>query len=67
VLVKGPKPGQDRRIDMPAIGPATVRGAAAAGLAGIVIEAGGVMVLDRATVIDLADRLGLFVWVRAPE
>jgi len=67
ILYKAPKPGQDRRIDLPAIGPATVRGVAAAGLNGIVIEAEGVMVLDAATVVDLADRLGLFLWVRARE
>src|SRR5262245_22350144 len=47
VLAKGPKPGQELRIDMPAIGPRTVDGVVAAGLAGIVVEAGGVLVLDR--------------------
>jgi UDP-2,3-diacylglucosamine hydrolase len=47
VLAKGPKPGQELRIDMPAIGPRTVDGVVAAGLAGIVLEAGGVLVLDR--------------------
>ena len=64
VLFKGPKPGQDRRIDLPAIGPATVAGAAAAGLAGIAVEAGGVMILDRAETIAAADAAGLFLWVR---
>lgn len=66
LLFKAPKPGQDRRVDLPAIGPATVRGAAAAGLSGIVIEAGGVMVLDRETVLAEADDAGLFLWSRAP-
>jgi DUF1009 family protein len=47
VLAKGPKPGQELRIDMPAIGPRTVDSVVAAGLAGIVVEAGGVLVLDR--------------------
>ena len=64
MLFKGPKPGQDRRIDLPAIGPATVAGAAAAGLAGIAVEAGGVMILDRAETIAAADAAGLFLWVR---
>jgi DUF1009 family protein len=41
-----------------------VRGAAAAGLEGIVIEAGGVMVLDRAATVAAADAAGLFLWVR---
>ncbi|MGS4947701.1 LpxI family protein [Meridianimarinicoccus sp. RP-17] len=64
VLFKGPKIGQDRRIDLPVIGPDTVAGAAAAGLSGIAIAAGGVMVLDRPAVIAAADAAGLFLWVR---
>jgi DUF1009 family protein len=67
LLYKAPKPGQDRRIDLPAIGPETVRRAAAAGLEGIVVEAGGVMILDRDETIAAADRAGLFLWVRASE
>ena len=66
VLYKAPKPGQDRRIDLPALGPATVRAAAAAGLAGIAFEAGGVLLLDRAEAVAEADRAGLFLWAR-PE
>jgi DUF1009 family protein len=66
ILYKAPKPGQDRRVDLPAIGPETVRRAVAAGLDGIVIEAGGVMVLDQRETIAAADRAGLFIWVRKP-
>jgi len=61
VLAKWPKPIQERRIDLPTIGVATVEAAAAAGLAGIVAEAGATLVIDRAAVIAAADRLGLFV------
>lgn len=61
VLVKVKKPGQDSRADLPAIGPDTVERAAAAGLAGIAIEAGGALVLDRDRVAQRADALGLFV------
>ena len=61
VLAKRPKPIQERRVDLPTIGPATVEGAARAGLAGIVGPAGGVLVVDRDGVIAAADRLGLFV------
>ena len=64
VLAKAPKPGQDRRVDLPAIGPGTVDRAAAAGLEGIVIATGGVMVLDLAETIARADAAGLFLWVR---
>ncbi len=66
ILYKAPKPGQDRRADLPVIGPGTVRATAAAGLTGIVLEAGGVMVLDRAETIAAAEKAGLFLWVRAP-
>lgn len=62
VLYKSSKPGQDRRVDLPALGPQTVRNAAAAGLAGIAFQAGSIVVLDRAEMIAEADRLGLFLW-----
>ena len=65
VFYKAPKPCQDRRADLPAIGPDTVRRAAAAGLAGIVVAAGGVLLLDRDRLVAEADRLGLFLWARA--
>jgi UDP-2,3-diacylglucosamine hydrolase len=64
VLFKAPKPGQDLRVDMPALGPETVRRAAAAGLAGIVWQAGGALVLDRAATVAAADAAGLFLWAR---
>lgn len=61
VLLKAPKPGQDLRVDMPAIGPDTVDGAARAGLNGIAIAAGRVLILDRAAVLAAADAAGLFL------
>jgi DUF1009 family protein len=61
VLAKGPKPGQERRVDLPAIGPRTIEQAAAAGLAAVVVEAGGVLVLDRPQVIAAADAAGCAV------
>jgi UDP-2,3-diacylglucosamine hydrolase len=62
VLAKAPKPIQERRIDLPTIGLATIQRAAKAGLAGIVGEAGGLIVLDRDAVIEAADEMGLFVY-----
>jgi DUF1009 family protein len=61
VLAKRLKPGQDRRVDLPVIGPKTVELAAAAGLAGIIADAGEAFVIDRAETIRLADEYGLFV------
>jgi DUF1009 family protein len=61
VLAKAPKPIQETRVDLPTIGLATLQGVARAGLAGIVGEAGRLLVLDREAVIALADELGVFV------
>lgn len=67
ILFKAPKPGQDRRVDLPVIGPATIAAAHAGGLDGVVIEAGGVMILDREAVLAECDASGLFLWVREPD
>ena len=64
VFCKAPKSGQDRRIDMPAIGPRTVAAIAAARLRGIVVQAGAVIVLDREETVAAADAAGLFLWAR---
>ncbi len=61
VLVKLVKPGQDRRADLPTIGPDTVRAAAAAGLRGVAFEAGGTILAERAASIAAADLAGLFL------
>jgi UDP-2,3-diacylglucosamine hydrolase len=61
VLAKGPKPGQELRVDMPTIGPRTVEGAAAAGLAGVAAEAGAVLLLDRADAIAAANACGIAI------
>jgi hypothetical protein len=66
VFYKAPKPGQDRRIDLPVLGPGTVGAAARAGLAGIAWEAGGVLLLDRDAMVAEAAKAGLFLWSRAP-
>ncbi|WP_204114264.1 LpxI family protein [Shimia biformata] len=65
VLVKAPKRGQDLRVDMPAIGPDTIRNAAAAGLSGVVIAANRVVVLDRDATLAAARDTGLFLLAQA--
>ncbi|SHG23482.1 LpxI family protein [Cognatishimia maritima] len=62
VFVKAPKAGQDLRVDMPAIGPDTIRNVAQAGLAGVALAAGRVLVLDRAVTLKLAEDLGVFIY-----
>jgi DUF1009 family protein len=61
VLVKMAKPGQERRVDLPSVGAETVVQSARAGLAGIALEAGGSLVIDREGVVRAADDAGLFV------
>lgn len=64
VFYKAPKPSQERRIDLPTIGPATVQRVADAGLGGIVWQAGGVICLDLPAMIAAAQAAGLFLWAR---
>jgi len=61
VLVKAPKPGQEERVDLPTIGPETVRNAATAGLAGIAVAAGRVLMAEHAATIAAANQHGLFL------
>ena len=61
VLVKLAKVGQDLRVDLPAIGPRTVANAAAAGCAGLAVQADFTLIIDRPATVAAADRLGLFL------
>jgi UDP-2,3-diacylglucosamine hydrolase len=60
VLIKAPKRGQDLRLDMPAVGPKTIEGAANAGLRGIAVAAGAVLIRARERCAREADAAGLF-------
>jgi len=61
VLVKAPKPGQDRRFDLPSIGPRTVENAARAGLAGLAVAAGSTMIAQADQATAAADRERIFL------
>ena len=67
VLVKRPKPVQERRIDLPTTGVSTVELVAAAGLAGLAVEADGALLLRRAEMEAAANRLGVFIYGFKPE
>jgi len=67
VLVKRPKVNQDMRVDVPTIGPQTIRQAAKAGLSGIVISPDKVLVLDRDITLSLAQSLDIFILAQDPE
>lgn len=66
VLVKRPKPIQERRIDLPTMGVRTVEGASAAGLAGIAVEAGGALTVRRDDIVAAANAAGVFVFGFTP-
>jgi len=61
VLVKMCKPAQDIRADLPSTGLVTIREAKQAGLAGVALEAGRSLLLDRQEAVELADQEGLFI------
>ncbi len=61
VLVKLAKPGQERRVDLPTLGPDTIRNAHKAGLRGIAFEAGNTILSDRVGMIAAAEAAGLFL------
>ncbi|MDD2862841.1 MAG: LpxI family protein, partial [Acidiphilium sp.] len=61
VLVKLVKPGQDRRADLPTLGPDTVARARAAGLRGVAFEAEGAILIERAAMVTAANEGGLFL------
>jgi len=60
VLVKAPKPGQDRRFDLPSIGPRTIENVARAGLAGLAVAADSTMIAEPELVTAEADRAKIF-------
>lgn len=61
VLAKALKPIQDRKTDLPVVGVQTIRNAASAFLAGVAVEAGGALIVDRGATVVEADRQGLFL------
>ncbi len=61
VLVKGAKPQQDDRFDLPSLGPETIEHLARAGLAGVAVEAGRSLLLEREKTLQRADALGVFI------
>ena len=61
VLVKAAKPQQDRRADLPTIGPDTVRAVAESGFAGIAVQADSVLFSEAERAVKLANQLGVFI------
>jgi len=62
VLLKAAKLGQSLKVDLPTIGPRTIERAAGAGLAGMIVEAQRVLILDGQATAAAADAAGLFLF-----
>jgi len=61
VLVKMAKPGQDKRLDLPTIGPNTIKMLAECGFKGVAAEAGQTLLVQAEQTIALADKLKIFI------
>ncbi len=61
VMVKVLKPGQDMRVDLPAIGLQTIDLFIKYGIGGIAVEAGGILLIEKDAVIKKADENGIFI------
>jgi UDP-2,3-diacylglucosamine hydrolase len=62
LLVKACKPQQERRVDLPTIGPKTIEAIAAKGFAGVAVEAGKTLLLEREKTLATANEKGVFVY-----
>ena len=63
-MIKVAKPNQDMRFDVPVIGVETVRVAAQVAVRVIAIEAGRTLLLEKESVIDLAERSKISIVAR---
>ena len=60
-IVKATRPGQDRRFDLPTIGPATIEAMVAARADGLLVEARSTLIVDRESTLEAADRAGIAI------
>ncbi len=61
VVVKAAKPQQDVRFDMPGVGPQTLQSMIDANAGVLAIEAGKTLLVDRDTVVKMADEHGIAI------
>ncbi len=61
-IVKAARPGQDRRFDLPTIGPDTIASMRRAGATALAVEAGATLVVERARVLAEADAAQIAIW-----
>lgn len=61
VVIKGMRADQDRRYDLPVVGPRTLAAMSEAGLGALFIEAGSVLLLEKERLLAEAERLKIAV------
>jgi DUF1009 family protein len=61
-VIKAARPHQDRRMDLPVVGPETGAALAEAGARGLALEAGSVLLVDREALVSIAEAAGIAVW-----
>ncbi len=62
ILVKSRKPQQSKHLDLPTIGIQTLENASKNGFSGIAVHADNVIIVDQESVIEFADRHGVFLY-----
>jgi len=60
-LLKASKPDQDMRLDVPCVGPETIKSLAQNGSRCLVVEAGRTIIIDKPETISLANKLGIAI------
>jgi DUF1009 family protein len=63
VVIKRPKPNQDKRFDLPAVGENTIAKMADCGLSALILEEGGALLLEPQKVVRMADQKGIVIEV----
>ena len=66
-VLKAARPDQDRRFDLPVVGPGTVEALVEAGASALAIESDSVLILDREEVVAQAERAGVAIWAFGVE
>jgi UDP-2,3-diacylglucosamine hydrolase len=65
-VIKASKPRQDMRFDVPVIGKATIEHMIAAGATALIVDAHRTLILDRKSLVELADQKDIAVLGMAP-
>jgi DUF1009 family protein len=65
VYIKRAKIGQDQRLDLPVVGPETLKALTEAGFGGIAFQAEQTLLISLETLREKADAAGLFLWAEA--